>query len=893
MKRIISLLISLIFLLNGAVFAEKQVENDENVCRETTLLAKLQFYDAIQADSAKITRAEFARILAKIDRVDLSEEFSKGAFFDIPQGDSDAAVIDYVYNKGYMTVQDNKFLKNDNLQAEDAVYSAVMLLGYNTAAHTGGYMQVADSLGLTKGMRIKSGEIDYRSLSKMLYAAINAPMYFDVAFTNGKTDKSILKIRFDLESEEGVIEGSFGKYLYGMPKNLEQNEILINGRKYITEDSELQAAIGYSVTFWYSENHAEEREIFCYEFDKSYETVKMTYSDLEKQDNSRIVYYQNRIMKNLKCDENMRILRNSKPETDISFLFADGVKGDVTFILKDGKVQTVIAYEYKSYAVKSIKNNEIKFKYDSGDIIDLEDDDVTNVVYIDGFPGSTNDIAVGNIISVAYEPGTKYRFLFVSTDYFEGTVSRIYEEEGVNYYTVNGVNYPVDAELYDKIIRRVRDTAKVERNQDYAVYLDIAGEITDVEDLGYNKYMYGYLTRANESEDADYKCEIRMYSMVPKGENRYTLPEKITFNGVRRKTEDIGAEIVNYYRNSSLNNPPVVKYKLARNGNIEALTITIKQTKEDISDNYMTMPYATGEYQFWEYYNGWKSTGNDPDMTYVTYMHQWDDYEATCFRIPSDRSNVSKYDCGTPRDMDMKGNGVIKATFSFYDVDEFNRPACVVYNAASAQDIKLENRNVIGIEKVITTLNDDDEICLKVCGYMHGKYVERMVYDEDAVNVFKNMKKGDFAAVILDSVTNDITKAAFYMTADPDKFDPNYFLNNHASGKEGSFQKGMLIARVKDSTKQMISLNGNSKIMTTIIAPDGNYREGDSFRINGGYTIYDCEKREFIYGAFFDELQEGDLICASTAKNLMYSFVVLRNSRFDNWQDIIPPNMKK
>ena len=155
------------------------------------------------------------------------------------------------------------------------------------------------------------------------------------------------------------------------------------------------------------------------------------------------------------------------------------------------------------------------------------------------------------------------------------------------------------------------------------------------------------------------------------------------------------------------------------------------------------------------------------------------------------------------------------------------------------------------------------------------------------------MKKGDFAAIVIDEVSNEITKAEFYMTSDPNKFSRDYYINNHSSAEDGSLQKGMIIARVKDSTKQMLNLYGDSKTMTTIIAPDENYREGNTFRRNGGYTIYDCANREFIYGGFFDELQKDDLICASTGTNLMYNFVVIRNHQFENWQDIIPPNMKK
>lgn len=892
MKKLIGILMVFAFLFNGAVFADKEEIADEEVCRETIILGKLQIYGATQQNSAHVTRAEFADILVRLDRAQLPDEFTKGSFFDIQQGDADAAAIDYVYNKGYMTAENNKFLKNDNLTAEDAIKAIVKLLGYGPMAHDGDYLKIADSLGITKKMIIKSGEIDYRSLSALLYASVNTPMFVDLLTSNGESDNTILKTRFGLIKEEGIVEGSFGKYLYGLPKILEQNEVLINGERYICEDTELSDALGCSAVIWYEEKTSGEKEIFCYEFKKEYQNVKVPYKDLSRT-GGKIGYEENGKTKYPKISDKLRILHNSKPESNFDFLFSDDLKGDVTFIFEDGRLLTAIAYDYKSYVVKSIKNNKLRFKYDVTDVVDLDSNSITDIVYIDGFSGSAGDIKVGDVISIAYDPSTEYRFLFVSTSSADGTLTGSYIEDGTMYYKVGGTNYPLDSDFYDKITHGVRDVAKIVYNQDYTLYFDTAGDITDIEELGYNKYMYGYITRAYENDDTEYKVGIKIYGSVPKGETSYELPERITFNGTKRKTDSIGRQIVDYYKNSSLENPPVIKYKLARNGQIDAITIDVKQTNEKLSDNYLTMPYTTGEYKYWEYYNGWKSTQSDPDMTYITYMHQWDDYEALCFRIPDNREDVSKFDCGSPRDMGMRGDGILTGTFTFYDVDEFNRPACIVYNATGSQQIKLENRDVIGVEKIITTVNDDDETCLKVCGYMHGKYVERMVTDEDAIKVLGAMKKGDFAAVLLDGVTNDITKAEFYITSDPNRFDRDYYINNHTSAEEGSFQKGMLVARVKDSTKQMISLNGDSKTMTTIIAPDGNYREGDLFRRNGGYTIYDCEEKEFIYGAFFDELQKDDLICASTAKNLMYSFVVLRNCKFENWLDIIPPNMKK
>ena len=74
-----------------------------------------------------------------------------------------------------------------------------------------------------------------------------------------------------------------------------------------------------------------------------------------------------------------------------------------------------------------------------------------------------------------------------------------------------------------------------------------------------------------------------------------------------------------------------------------------------------------------------------------------------------------------------------------------------------------------------------------------------------------------------------------------------------------------------------------------IISPEANYRR---FLHNGGFTIYDCEKEEYVYGAFWDDLEKGDLICGVTKADLMYNFVAIKNPQFENFEDYIPDHMK-
>ena len=128
MKRIIGILMIIGILINGSVFAAENNGEGMVTCKETEILAGLQIYSMIHDNDEKLTRGEFANILAKIDGVTFPDEFTKGAFFDVKQGDSDAAVIDYVYMNGYMKVTDNKFGKDENLNVEDSIFGILNVI---------------------------------------------------------------------------------------------------------------------------------------------------------------------------------------------------------------------------------------------------------------------------------------------------------------------------------------------------------------------------------------------------------------------------------------------------------------------------------------------------------------------------------------------------------------------------------------------------------------------------------------------------------------------------------------------------------------------------------------------------------------------------------------------
>ncbi len=881
MKRIIGILMIIGLLINGNVFAAESKNTD--VCNETKILAGLQVYSMIHDNEEKPTRGEFADILVNIDGAEFKDEFDKGAFFDIEQGDPDAAVINYVYLNGYMKVTDNKFEKDKNLTVEDAIFGILNVMGYQSESFANVYQGLADSLGITKGMNIISGEINYYSLSKLLYNALNAPMY------RGDENNTLLSVKLKLIHERGIIEGIYGKYLYGTPVLLKENEILINGQKYLAGDDEMLDAIGYNVDFWYQDDEDAEPQIFYWRADSKYSSMTIAIKDVTAVSKDKISYENGNKSKNIRFEDDIRILKNSMPQADLSFVEDSKIKGDITFIIKDNKVLYAFARTYKSYAVEKVQDDVITFKYSADDTgsnkLKLNDSRINYIIMTDGFMGNIEDITAGSIISVAQEENSEYCFIYVSTKYVEGTVTSYRGDNGTTIYTMDNTEYTMDSRLYEKTEKRVKGTQQISLNEDYGFYLDVADEIVDAELLGYNKYLYGYITKVSIDEEVFPEVyQMKIYGASPKGEKKYNIPKNIKFNGKQKKREDVMHAVEDYWKNSTELNPPICKYKISRKGDIEAITIEVRKTFDNVSDDYITMPYEPGEYLYYDYYNYFTPTSSGKKAN-VIYRKGWD--SSVCFRIPSNRQDIKKFDAGSPVDMGIEGDGKIKANFAFYDFDEFYRPACIVYNASGEQSISNETEDVMGIQNLSTVVNEDDEIVYRVGGYMHGVYTEYNIEDDELLDLAKTLKKGDFILITTDGDT--ITDAELYMTVDEDKYKDLIAKYDSQKSDDSSIGKWMLIAQVADSAPNYIRLNGDPLTQRCIISPEANYRR---FLHEGGFTIYDCEKGEYVYGAFWDDLDKGDLICGVTKADLMYNFVAIKNPQFANFEDYIPDHMK-
>ena len=882
MKRIICILMIIGLLVNGSAFASENNSRNTDVCKETEILAGLQVYSMIHDDEEKLTRGDYANILANIDGVEFEDEFDKGAFFDIKQGDPDAAVINYVYLNGYMKVTDNKFEKDKNLTVEDAIFGILNVMGYKSESFANIYKGLADSLGLTTGMNIVSGEINYRSLSNLLYNALNAPMY------RGNENKTLLSVKLKLTHETGVIEGIYGKYLYGTPVFLNENEILINGQRYIVGDDEMLDAIGYSVDFWYREDDSQP-QIFYWRADSKYSSVIIDIKDVTALSNDKISYGDRNKSKSIRFEDNIRILKNSVPQADFSFIENSDIKGDITFIIKDNKALYAFARTYKSYAVEKVQDDVITFKYSADDTgsnkLKLNDSRINYIIMTDGFMGNIEDITAGSVISVAQEENCEYCFIYVSTKYVEGTVTSYRADNRKKVYTMDNIEYEMDSQLYEKTEKRVKGTTSINLGEGYGFYLDVSDEIVDVELLGYNNYLYGYITKVIIDENVFPEIyQMKIYCASPKGEKKYDIPKNIKFNGKTKKREDVMHAVEDYWKNSTELNPPICKYKISRKGDIEAITIDVRKSFDNVSDDYITMPYEPGEYLYYDYYNYFIPTAEGTKAN-VIYRKGWDN--AVCFRIPSNRQDIKKFDAGSPVDMGIEGDGKIKANFAFYDFDEFYRPACIVYNASGELSISNETEDVIGIQNILMVVDEDDEIVYRVGGYMHGVYCEYNIEDDELVKFAETLEKGDFIIVTTDG--NTITDAELYMTVDDDKYKNLITKYNSQKSDDRSIGKWMLIAQVADSSPNYVRISGDPLTQMCIISPEANYRR---FLHNGGFTIYDCEKEEYVYGAFWDDLEKGDLICGVTKADLMYNFVAIKNPQFENFEDYIPDHMK-
>ena len=515
MKKLLSIILALCLIMTCGFSVSAATDPESAICIET--LTALNIFVGDENGNLNlednITRAEFATLITRI--LDVKSTSIEALFNDVPVNHWANPAVGTCYNLGIINgYGDGNFGPEDNVTYEQAVKMLVVALGYEPMAsqkggYPSGYLAVANSCGLTKGVHVTSGAATRMTIAQLLYNALDIPMMIQTGFgtniefkvqdgTNG-TDYKTLLTEMDINKYEGVITAT--KTIGDSA--LAVNEIwyktrVINGESLALEvDSLLTVAdgvsvdeyFGYASVVYVKEVRSNKYEVIAIMPGEDSTTITINKKDIESLSNGELKYYKDSFTTKattLKLEDNLKVYVNNEEKA-----YEDIVSDEAELLLIENsgnnKYDMIIVKEY-DYAIVDdvdVYRERITLKGYGRLQFDLEDEDVVNsFVDADGAPITLDDFSEGDVIAYAKDVNDSwFEVINLGNNYISGAVTEI----GTDYVYIDGVEY----ELYDNYSVSIGDEG--------VYYLTRTGKIFDSEIDASVSSNYAYILEVGES----------------------------------------------------------------------------------------------------------------------------------------------------------------------------------------------------------------------------------------------------------------------------------------------------------------------------------------------------------------------------------------------------------
>ncbi len=833
------------------------------ISEKTEFLSGIGIYDTNYEDTATVSRATFAIILTKlVNDAEVNENYSKGAFFDISSSYYAAGAIDYAYNMGYMDAADDAFRPDDNITGTEATNAILNVMGYSDIIKEQGLESAARGSGIKTFL--SDNEITVKQLTPMLYDALYAPMIVKTSPTDYAKDsgQTIMNKYLKLLKGEGVVNKIDGLNLNGMAVEMDNDRVEISGNSYVDANGDAEEFFGMQTEFWYRDDDSD--EIVYIRGGRDYKNIEVNYRDLSYS-YGKLGYEKDNKTKWITMDSNAAVILNGMPAyavTDANI----AKTGTAKFVMNGNKCVAAIFFEYDNYVVDMARNKEVRFKYDKGSI---SFDSGVFFIKKNGNETDYGDIKENDVLSVAHNRNGNVWYIESSDNFVEGKIISTDIDEGVVRFD-NEECY-IDKSFMTLAATKKYDLREIAAGIEASFGINFLGEICSMNITG-GEFQYGYIKKVWQDEEDD-SIYIKMLTKRHNGFHTYQFSKKVLINGESKKRENVYSIVKDYYDSCNSENPPVVKFKQNYSGEIKQIVTKVIDggyTYDEDSINKPIPRKAGRGYLLYYNYGYWAGVA---DFGSSIRAHRHDPDAVIAFRVPND-GNEKDFAVGTPNDFGMDRDQGWWDNI-FYDIDEFAQPKLIVYYPDSVSDHVDEfSKYVIGVQKMILTLNDEDEQIMRVCGYENGDYVEYETKpDEELITFLKTVKKGDFIQIEKDT-SNVITQAAFYITYNLSTFD---FTRLEPTGDIGSRLKDAeaKFAVVDEVRDPFVKVQGDIKQDWCVImmAQDFNKNGEKSF------TIYDGDE---FYSGTINDLRKGDLVFwfLEKAYGHFRSIVVFRNNPY-------------
>lgn len=745
------LMLSITVSLAAAGSAEEEqtaaAKNDDGAAETIFALnIALRPEDGTVYDAQTLTRAQYTDMLMRVMfRGEQCSREQQVPYDDVYPGHEYGGSISAAYQNSIIDDGTN-FRPDEPADAEFAMKATASLLGYRyIKSYPGEWSDYVDRKDLIKDINVSDGVFSLNDAYIMLYNALKMycveAEYRDGLMDGLKKTETLGKKYFGLDFAEGRCTATERGTIYGEKTGAKQ--LAIDGKEYMCELEERFSLLGYYTEAVLNE---EGTVISLRPVEKDNKTTVIAPEDYQDYDGSRITYYKGASHKSVSLD-NAVILYNGANVTGSQFtkeLF-DVFEGSITVITaKDGKKDVISIESWSSFIVGS-KTEVSDNVYDvyasniSGKYITLDLDDNAVLKTADGKACDISELKKGMLITYKATLDGRYIDALISQNTVIGKPQALIDDK----ITVEGVVYRFNKEM------RGGRVSFNDFSTSYVWYITPFGGIGAVDYNSTSGINKGYMINAYLDEDGE-NGFIRIVDEVNYDIGHsvtYALRDKIKLDG-ETKTEKQAIEALKSNPKSNVPGSAAfpIFYLVNSDDEITQIDTPVLGKNEDPKTALREI-ILTGRYNS----NGWLYAKTDNayknaiEHTYILPPN------GTLIYAAADLSEVytaesligdAYYDNNLIR-LYTEGNDTFVLDFIIYMNNDGEKPS---------EDYK---KQLWVIDKVFTTIDEEDEITLGIQCTSNGKSYEYLVnsslYRKNSIPGMDTLAKGDIVRFTFDT----------------------------------------------------------------------------------------------------------------------------------------------
>jgi len=532
-KFILFTFVSLILALSfNSVFASEADLNSEKQFLSYLEINK----DITSPDDARITRAEFAYMVARMANLDTNVS-SDGGFSDV-EGHRYQKEINTLKKYGITSgTAENIYTPEGNVSVSAAAKLVVAALELDKIAEASGgypygYLKIANNADLFKGVSTDDDILTVGESYIVIYNALVADkgvmegIYGDDVIYGTGNGKNLLTENFGLEQKKGTVT-SVG--LVGVNETkADKGKIGIDYELFDTNIS-MDNFFGLEVSVWYKE---QDKKIYAVSIADGAHFKDLNAYDISGYENYVVSYYdENGKEVKYKLDKAFTYMLNGRASVfdKNSLVFKDGT---VRLIDTDGNGQYdfVHARKLKYFVISSIDSIK-NVIYDSKSelkMLDLADDNTKEyTIEADGKMADFESLSVGMVLSVVMSEDKTICNIYASTQVLETTLEELSQDKLI----LKGKEYATNT-YFDA------NYTALKVGGDYVFSLAHDGTVTSAQIAGTGSYKYGIVLGFRDGSGKAFETPAIKLMDETGAISGFELNKKIRLNGVSVNNTD-------------------------------------------------------------------------------------------------------------------------------------------------------------------------------------------------------------------------------------------------------------------------------------------------------------------------------------------------------------------